>query len=257
MHTALVHVFRRPLPYLPTLNLQNKINEIQLHNRKLQNGSHKDVLLLLEHNPVYTAGRRQTREQVQDEAAKLRSLGAEHVLTNRGGQTTYHGPGQVVGYPLFDLGRMKLSVSQYICKLQTTMKAHFLEHYGVQTTDSDNTGVFLSDTVKLGSIGVQIRHRLTSHGIAYNVTREPISWFNQVIACGLADVKAGCLSDAARRSISVEEDMKLFLEVFARIFDVELRPLDVLADKELYQYITNLELEATGYPDAPTTPILP
>ncbi|GJJ10276.1 hypothetical protein Clacol_004502 [Clathrus columnatus] len=241
VRTALVHVFPRPLPYAPTLDLQNKINELQFFKRKLPNPSHKDILLLLEHRPVYTAGRRQTSEQVEQESIRLRNLGADHIITKRGGQTTYHGPGQVVGYPLFDLSRMGLSISEYICKLQTAMKTHFLEHYGIKSIDSDNTGVFLSKNIKLGSIGVQIRHRVTSHGIAYNVTREPLSWFDQVIACGLADVKAGCLSDAAGKEISVKEDMERFLRSFSRVFNLKLQPVDGSKDEGLYEYVMTLQ----------------
>lgn len=257
--TVCVHVFRQPLPYLPTLNLQNKIHEIQLHTRRAQPGSHKDVLLLLEHRPVYTTGRRQTTEEDinQEESTRLQSFGADNVSTKRGGQTTYHGPGQVVGYPLLDLSRMGLSISEYICKLQTAMKTHFSEHYGIKAADSDNTGLFLSKNIKLGSIGVQVRHRLTSHGIAYNVTREPLSWFNQIVACGLVDVKAGCLSDAAGgRDIFVQSDMELFLRTFAEVFHVEFRRVDADEDKELWESIKSLEMEAARYPVAPVAPVL-
>ncbi|KIJ42406.1 hypothetical protein M422DRAFT_48247 [Sphaerobolus stellatus SS14] len=114
-----------------------------------------------------------------------------------------------------------ISLAQYICKIQTSMKRHLLENYGIQSTESDNTGVFLSSTRKIGSIGVQVRHRLTNHGLAYNVTPEPLKWFDQVVACGLTDVKAACISEAAGRDVSVKDDLTAFIPVISRVFDRE------------------------------------
>jgi len=91
------HYFQFPLQYARTLALQERIHELQLLQRK--RGHHKDILLLLQHRPVYTSGRRQTDDSVQPERTRLRSLGADFVTTARGGELTYHGPGQIVGYP--------------------------------------------------------------------------------------------------------------------------------------------------------------
>jgi lipoyl(octanoyl) transferase 2 len=109
------HVFKRPLPYLPALALQERIHSIQARSRtpntepnqdNLASTNHPDVLLLLEHRPVYTAGRRQDAVELEEERVRLVKSGADWVATQRGGETTYHGPGQIVGYPLFDLTRM-------------------------------------------------------------------------------------------------------------------------------------------------------
>jgi len=251
------HVFSRPLPYLPTLLLQQKIHELQLQKRRETAGSHPDVLLLLEHRPVYTAGRRQAEKEMPEDAARLRGLGADFVSTQRGGQITYHGPGQIVGYPLLDLGRMRLSIRDYICKLQTTMKHHLLENYNVTSVESDNTGVFLSTHRKVASIGVQVRHRLTSHGFAYNVTREPLAWFMQVLACGLADVKAACISEAAGQDVTIQHDLEKFILVFARVFGRQLIKIDGSKDSQIIDMIGELEEEAVArghwphYPDGP------
>jgi lipoyl(octanoyl) transferase 2 len=238
------HIFPRPLPYTPTLALQQQIHELQLQQRRSSLGSNQDILFLLQHRPVYTAGRRQTYSEVNDESRRLRHMGADFVATRRGGQMTYHGPGQVVGYPLFDLGRMRLSIAQYICKLQTLLKDHFLHRYGIASIDSDNTGVFLKPDVKIASIGVQVRHRLTSHGFAYNVSHEPLEWFNQVVACGLADVKAGCVVDAVGRQVSVQEDLEALLGTVSRVFDREVVLLDITQTGQLEDAIR--ELEATA-----------
>jgi len=109
------HVFSKPLPYLPALALQEKIHTIQARSREpdkdysqasLSHTLHPNVLLILEHRPVYTAGRRQDAQEMKDERLRLVKSGADWVATQRGGETTYHGPGQIVGYSLFDLTRM-------------------------------------------------------------------------------------------------------------------------------------------------------
>lgn len=112
------HIFSKPLPYLPALALQEKIHAIQVRSREpgkeyspssLSGTRHPDTLLLLEHRPVYTAGRRQDAQELEDERLRVMKSGADWVATQRGGETTYHGPGQIVGYSLFDLTRMGVS----------------------------------------------------------------------------------------------------------------------------------------------------
>lgn len=105
----LFHHLRTPVPYKPALALQQRIHELQLTRRR-EGKHHPDVLLLLQHRPVYTGGRRQHVDELGAEQARLQRLGADWIPTARGGETTYHGPGQIVAYPLFDLGRMSVSV---------------------------------------------------------------------------------------------------------------------------------------------------
>ena len=238
------YIFPRPLPYTPTLEFQQQIHELQLQQRRTFPGSNQDILVLLQHRPVYTAGRRQTDSEVNEESQRLRYLGADFVTTRRGGQMTYHGPGQVVAYPLLDLGRMRLSIPEYICKLQTLLKDHFLHQYGIVSIDSDNTGVFLNPNLKIASIGVQVRHRLTSHGFAYNVSQEPLAWFNQIVACGLANVKVGSLVDAVGRQISVQADMDALLRTTSDIFDREVVMLDIAREGQVEDAIRKLEATA-------------
>src|ERR1700722_12035372 len=177
--------FSVPLPYAQTLNLQEHIHKLQLLQRSAR--SHKDILLLLQHRPVYTLGRRQTDDSARDERARLGDAAADFVLTQRGGQLTYHGPSQIVGYPLLDLSRTSpvMGIREYICRLQKMLEMHLKEAHGLDGVPSEHTGVFLDKVTKVASIGVQVRHRLTSHGFAMNVTREPLAWFDRVVACGL------------------------------------------------------------------------
>ncbi|KAF8191403.1 hypothetical protein K438DRAFT_1830453 [Mycena galopus ATCC 62051] len=241
---ALYHYFRTPLPYAQTLALQERIHQLQLLHRKTS--SHKDILLLLQHRPVYTAGRRQTEESVQDERARLTNIGADFVTTARGGELTFHGPGQIVGYPLVDLSRSSppISVRDYVCRVQKALELHLWEAHGIKHAPSDHTGVFVDGNTKIASIGVQVRHRLTTHGFAINITREPISWFDQVVACGLADVKAGAVEIVKGKEMVIHAEIPGLLSRFGRLLDREFQPINVGEEGELGEAIVAAEEEA-------------
>jgi lipoyl(octanoyl) transferase 2 len=242
----LFHVFSHPLPYARTLALQEHIHQLQLTLRPQSPGAHKDVLLLLQHRPVYTGGRRQSDDALADERARLRDLGADLISTQRGGQTTFHGPGQVVGYPLLDLSRWTpmMGIRDYICRMQKTIGSLLRERHGVHPGHSEHTGVFLDAHTKVASIGVQVRHRLTTHGFALNVTDEPRAWFDRVVACGLTDVRAGSIQSATGKSVLVEEEMPALVDTFGRLFERNMVPLDVENEGELGLAIKEVEAEA-------------
>lgn len=105
------HSFAKPVPYTSGLRLQENLHRLQLDRRRLDKKC-PDLLLLLEHRPVYTTGRRQLVDGLAEERSRLQRLGSDWVQTNRGGETTFHGPGQLVGYPLIDLKRMSVSLSR-------------------------------------------------------------------------------------------------------------------------------------------------
>ncbi|KAI0006172.1 lipoyltransferase [Russula compacta] len=237
----LYHYFPRPLPYLSTLQLQESIHALQLRQRR-SSASHQDILLLLQHKPVYTGGRRQTESETAAERARLTGLGADFVLAQRGGELTYHGPGQIVGYPLLDLGRTKppIGIRDYICRLQRILSLHLQEAHGLTPTASEHTGVFLGKHDKVASIGVQVRHRLTMHGFAMNITHEPRAWFDQIVACGLADVKAASIEVATGRNLEVGIEVPGIVERFGRVMERQMVPLEVRSG-ELAELVYTLE----------------
>jgi len=244
MSSILYHHFKIPLPYAPTLALQEKLHELQLVQRRTD--SHKDILLLLQHRPVYTAGRRQTASEVHDERIRLTNMGADFIVTTRGGQLTYHGPGQLVGYPLLDLSRTTptIGIRDYVCRMQKTLESYLREAHNIEHFPSDHTGVFLDPATKIASIGVQVRHRLTSHGFAMNVTKEPVAWFDQVVACGLGDVKAGSIEGAAGKKVTVEDVVPGMVTIFERIFERNFAKMDLGAVGEIGEAISAVEEEA-------------
>lgn len=238
---VLYHFFRTPLPYARTLALQEQLHAIQLSQRRL--GAHKDVLLLLEHRPVYTAGRRQDEASVRDEKLRLTNIGADFISTSRGGELTFHGPGQIVGYPLLDLSRYSpvMGIRDYICRMQKTLELHLRESHGITPSGSEHTGVFLNPTTKIGSIGVQVRHRLTTHGFSLNITAEPLAWFNQVVACGLAEVRAGSVEGVKGRPISLEGEIPGLVERFGKLYEREMIEMNTSHEGEIGQAIEEME----------------
>lgn len=254
--TIIYHYFRQPLPYVQTLALQEKIHQIQLTQRKTK--SHKDILLLLQHRPVYTAGRRQTEEYVRDERIRLTTMGADFVTATRGGELTYHGPGQIVGYPLMDLSRYSptLGVRDYVCRMQKTLELHLKEAHKITPMPSHHTGVFLNSNTKIGSIGVQVRHRLTSHGFSLNITREPISWFNLIIACGLEGVNASSIETAQSEAVRVEDEIPGLVSRFGHLYEREMLPMVLEEEGEIGEAIATLEEEAKRAGPWPKMPTL-
>ena len=170
-------------------------------------------------------------------------MGADFVTTARGGQLTYHGPGQLVGYPLLDLSRTKpaMGIRDYICRMQKSMENYLREVHGIDPIPSDNTGVFLNSVTKIASIGVQVRHRLTSHGFAMNVSNEPLSWFDQIVACGLDDVKAGSIERASGKKVTVDEVVPGMVAAMEGMYERKVIPLDLSGAGEVGEAIYSLE----------------
>jgi lipoate-protein ligase B len=255
---VLWHFFSKPVPYEAALRLQENLHYVQLYRRRWGLNC-PDILLLLEHRPVYTTGRRQLVDTLVNERHRLQELGAEWIATSRGGETTFHGPGQIVGYPLLDLRRMsvsltrlltecendlgQLSVREYVSLLQKTMTS-FAHGHGVSTAPSDHTGVFVSPTAKLGSIGVQVRHRFTTHGFSINITEEPIPWFRQVVACGLPSVEAVSIAGVKGSAIGVNDCVEDLKPLFGSHFGTKLHPASQSNDEEVQEMLYQVERAA-------------
>ncbi|CAG8816759.1 7910_t:CDS:2, partial [Racocetra persica] len=115
-----------------------------LVRRRIENKNSSDLLLLLQHPPTYTTGRRNVGKTMNEEATYLKKLGAQYFETLRGGQTTFHGPGQLVGYPILDLRNFKLSVRCYVAAIERVI-IDTCAAYGVATSTTKNTGVWAGD----------------------------------------------------------------------------------------------------------------
>lgn len=175
-------------------DLQEKLLE------QRQEGAIPDTVLLLEHDPVFTIGR--TPDKTSLRAAE--SLPFPVIETNRGGQATYHGPGQLVGYLILDLNIIGRDLHAYLRRLEEDL-IKLCGRFGVQAQSREGlTGVWVGER-KLASIGVGVRKWVTMHGFALNVTAESLVGFNPIVPCGIQGVTMSCLADEANRLLSVEE----------------------------------------------------
>ena len=184
-----------------------------------------DIMFLLEHPAVFTLGRNGGRENLMVSDAFLDEAGVSVLASERGGNITYHGPGQIVGYPVIDLHRARMGVEDYVSALEELMIT-VARNWGVAAQrDPRNRGIWV-DGAKAGSIGLCLRHGMAFHGFALNVNNDltPFQWINP---CGLAGVRITSLGLIAGAEIPLEELRTTVWQTVARLFDVTLTTLDV------------------------------
>ena len=187
------------VPYPEALALQKRLEAAR------QDGRVPDVLLLLEHPPTYTRGRRSTPAELPMGEDWYRAQGIEIFDTDRGGRVTYHGPGQVVAYPVVSLRPYGDDVHEYIRRMEGVVVA-VLDSYGIQAGTVDGlTGVWTSERRKIGSIGVHVSRSVTTHGFAVNVNNDlqPFEW---IVPCGIDH----CQMTSVSRELRREQDMHEF-----------------------------------------------
>jgi len=178
-------------------------------------GGQGDTIYLLEHEPVYTIGRLRDRSSLRDPA----SLPHPVVETNRGGQATYHGPGQLVGYPLFDLTKRGRDLHEHLRHIEDAL-IRACAVFGIEAGRRDGlTGVWVENR-KLASIGVGVRKWVSMHGFAINITRESLPPFFAITPCGIDGVTMGCLETEAGRAVSMEEATEVIARELIREFAV-------------------------------------
>ena len=190
-----------PIDYQDGLHLQEQ------HLAAILDGSGGDTILLLEHQPVYTIGRLRDQSSLRNPAALPYPLHE----TNRGGQATYHGPGQLVGYPILNLNSRGRDLHEHLRKLEDAL-IRACHHFGVNANRRDGlTGVWVENR-KLASIGVGVRKWITMHGFAINITPESLPPFFAITPCGLDGVAMTCLATEACREITVTEAAAIIVQ---------------------------------------------
>ncbi len=181
-----------------------------------------DVLLLLEHPHVITLGARSeaARSNVLATPGRLRELGVELFETGRGGDVTYHGPGQLVAYPIFDLRPDRQDVHRYVRDLEEVM-IRTTAAFGIEAGRiASLTGTWVVAD-KIGAIGVRISRWITSHGFAYNVST-PLEYFNLIVPCGIRDHGVTSLAKLLRREVAMADVEDAAVKAFAEVFDAEM-----------------------------------
>lgn len=179
-------------------------------------------LILVEHHPVYTLGLRQVGWSAEDEQ-KLRLLGADFCRTNRGGLVTFHGPGQLVAYPIVHLQAYGKGLRWYVCQLERTV-VDAVQRFGVQAGTTAQTGVWV-DGRKLASIGVHASQFVTMHGVALNCNVD-LRWFEHIVPCGIEGVQMTSLSKELGRDVDVQATADHFLSSFGSTFQCKLESAD-------------------------------
>lgn len=179
-------------------------------------------LILLEHPPVYTLGVRAKPEDLLLGEAVLQSRGAEVHRTDRGGDVTFHGPGQLVAYPILDIRRYDQGPSWYVHQLEALV-IDALDRFGIRGERSArNPGVWVDDA-KIAAIGVRVSRGVTTHGFALNVNTD-LRYFDDIVPCGLPGVGVTSMRELRGEAIEMDAVMRTVSDAFARRFDVSFAP---------------------------------
>jgi lipoyl(octanoyl) transferase len=196
----------------------------------------EDVLLLCEHPHVITQGRNGKREHLLASENVLRQKGVAFYETSRGGDVTYHGPGQIVGYPILNLAAIRRDVVWYVRMLEEVMIRASSDFGVLATREAGKTGIWAgrdknspqsaqrsqSGAEKLGAIGVHISRWVTSHGFAYNVSTD-LRFFDLIVPCGIADRKATSLEKLLSRKVDSPEIAARLKSHFGQVFGLEMQ----------------------------------
>ncbi|HWY43844.1 MAG TPA: lipoyl(octanoyl) transferase LipB [Candidatus Sulfotelmatobacter sp.] len=209
------------IPYVEAYALQKRV----VAARKLS--GIEDVLLFCEHPHVITQGRNGKKEHMLAGENVLRQKGVEFFETSRGGDVTYHGPGQIVAYPILNLGAIRRDVVWYVRMLEEAMIRATAE-FGIEAKrESGKTGIWVGEGKlgeKLGAIGVHISRWVTSHGLAYNVSTD-LRNFELIVPCGIADRKVTSLEKLLGRSVKLAEVKPKLAKYLGEVLGLELREI--------------------------------
>src|SRR5947207_5303641 len=215
----------------------------------------EDVLLLCEHPHVITQGRNGKREHLLAGENVLRQKGVEFHETSRGGDVTYHGPGQIVGYPILNLAAIRRDVVWYVRMLEEIMIRASSDFSVAATRETGKTGIWVAPKVaaadhrgrtadsaaeKLGAIGVHISRWVTSHGFAYNVSTD-LRFFDLIVPCGIADRKATTLEKLLGRSVEEKEVAPRIANYLGELHELEMKEA---SRKELLEKLEHAEQAA-------------
>lgn len=212
--------------YKPTWELQHKVQQSIIEDKRAEqkgelHGVRKnDAFLFVEHPHVYTLGKSGAEENMLRSMAELLKLDAEFVKIDRGGDITYHGPGQIVGYPILDLDRHFTDIHKYLRYLEEII-IRVCADYGFEAGRIDGlTGVWIGEE-KIAAMGIRCSRWVTMHGFAFNVNSD-LSYFNHIIPCGIDDKAVTSLQKLSGLEIDIDEVKERIVFHFENVFDASL-----------------------------------
>lgn len=209
------------MSYEEALEIQEKYFNEMLDKKRLGVDDLDSIFLMVEHNPVYTLGK---SGDIENLVSDPKSIGAEFFKTSRGGDITYHGPGQIVGYPIFDLEQFGMGVGKYIWSIEEAI-IDVLKPFGIYGERlPDASGVWLDvgkpSVRKICAIGVKASRYVTMHGFAFNVNTD-LGFFNHIIPCGIQDKGVTSME----RELGKPMDMKTIKASVVEAFKIHFKPL--------------------------------
>ncbi len=213
INRAEIKIFDTPVPYKEAYTIQ--IEAVQ----KRKNSIIPDTLFLLEHQPVITLGKNSGNKGIVASTAVLKekNITIEHI--ERGGQATYHAPGQLIGYPIVNLHSLKMGAAKYVYNLEEVMIKTSKE-LGVNAVRRNKlTGVFadIENYPKIGALGLRITNGITFHGFALNINMD-LSGYNYIVPCGIKNAHVASIYSITKNKFSMPEVMNIAAYNFNRIF---------------------------------------
>ncbi|KAF2643204.1 lipoyltransferase [Massarina eburnea CBS 473.64] len=235
---SLTHLhFRSPISYRTAAFLQESLVSRFLDSKPPSSlPAPTPYILTAEFNPVYTCGRREIGTVSEEQQDYLRNNGsADFVEALRGGQTTFHGPGQLVAYPILDLRTHKLTPRSYVCLLEKSL-IRTCRRYAIDAMTTEHTGVWTTPEDKIAAIGVHMRRNITSHGIGLNVATD-LWWFERIVACGLQGKRTTSFEREGVGEAGVRDVGKVFVGEVAEILE-----LDYVEERDAEEYMEEFKV---------------
>ena len=212
-HEGVVRIFPEPIPYPDAWEIQSRLHEQRLLDLQ------PDTLLILEHPPVYTLGRRAKPSHWGGSESALRKNGAELHHVNRGGSVTFHGPGQIVGYPVLKLDRHAAGPRQFVWLLEEMIiqVLALWDIAGSRIVGKPGVWIMTSEPKKIAFLGIRIERGVTLHGFALNVDLD-LTPFQRIQPCGLSDCHVTSMAVVRQTAVSVHAVKRKLAETFAAVF---------------------------------------
>lgn len=212
--------------YKDAWDYQEQVFDALVKSNKENDDAKKQYLLFCEHEPVYTLGKSGNMQNllITEQVCKMRNI--DFFPINRGGDITYHGPGQLVAYPIIDMESFRIGVKNYISMLEDVV-IEVLSHYGIRgEKDEKSMGVWIDlhvpgQTRKICAIGVRTSHFVTMHGLALNVNTD-LAYFDYINPCGFTDKATTSMQRELGREVNLEEITERMKIAFVKIFGMEV-----------------------------------
>jgi lipoate-protein ligase B len=214
------------MAYKPVLILQRNIISNKIYK------SLPDMLIVVEHQPVYTVGRGKLKTNNSFDEDFIRSKGAEIFYVERGGDVTWHGPGQVVCYPIFNLKDRNLGLKEFVSLLEKAIIITLKEFDLNGCQRKGMRGVWVEEQ-KIASIGLAVNKWISYHGVALNVSPD-MSFFKWITPCGLHDIKMVSMQNLLKNTVSIFQVKRVLLTVLAETFKLSLSPIKLDEAQKIY-----------------------